>query len=70
MGSNSIPGLTVVLTACTRANLRDGKDRTRLGDPSCMPEHRKGDFSYACHNTNSYNIFPAEDPTDGNVAFV
>jgi len=43
MRSNSIPGLTVILTAFTRANFREGEDRTRLGTPCCMTESKKGE---------------------------
>lgn len=40
MGSNSIPGLAVVLTAFSGSNLRNGEDGARLGAPCCR--HRGG----------------------------
>lgn len=35
MGSDSIPGLAVVLTAFSGSNLRNGEDGARLGAPCC-----------------------------------
>ncbi len=35
MCSDSIPGLTVVLAALSRADLREGEDRTGLAAPRC-----------------------------------
>lgn len=42
MDSDSIPGLTVVLTALSRADLREREDRNGPGAPRCMIEHKKG----------------------------
>lgn len=43
MDSDLIPGLTVVLTTLSRADLRKTEDRARPGTPRCMMEHREGD---------------------------
>ena len=42
MDSDSIPGLTVVLTALSRTDLREREDRNGPGTPRCTMEHREG----------------------------
>lgn len=42
VSSDSIPRLTVVLTALSRTDLRDGEDRTGLGAPCCTERVVKG----------------------------
>lgn len=41
VGSDSVSGLTVVLTALSRANLREGEDRARLCTPCCVVDTEK-----------------------------
>lgn len=42
MGSDPIPGLAVVLSALSRADLGEGEDRTGPAAPRCT-EHRQGE---------------------------
>lgn len=54
VGSDSIPGLTVVLTALSRANLWNGEDRTGFGAPCCTEEGRPSNFLRECYKANSH----------------
>lgn len=57
MDSDSIPGLTVVLTALSRADLRESEDRTGLGTPRCVMEHReRGDLLTVSDSVAGYRL--------------